>query len=142
MGSHDPFGNLKHKLWSKDGSGVKLVVWLSTIESQESIQFICMQVACDPLLESSQWRLQLCFRPHLNWRFVPKVVEVPIMGILGLPFGSLRTKCHLDVGLVKRYIIYYKGKVVASPKSRLWWVLWVGVCLWWVLAPKNVPTMH
>jgi hypothetical protein len=26
MGSHDPFGHLKHKLWSKEGPRVKLVV--------------------------------------------------------------------------------------------------------------------
>jgi hypothetical protein len=29
-----------------------------------------------------------------------------------------------------------RGKVVVSPKSRLGWVLWVWVCLWFVLAPK------
>jgi len=26
MGSHDPFGPLKHKLWPKEGSGVKLTI--------------------------------------------------------------------------------------------------------------------
>jgi hypothetical protein len=26
IGSYDPFGYLKHKLWSKEGSGVKLAV--------------------------------------------------------------------------------------------------------------------
>ncbi len=26
MGSHDTFGHLKHKLWPKEGSGVKLAV--------------------------------------------------------------------------------------------------------------------
>jgi hypothetical protein len=26
MGLHDPFGHLKHKLWSKEGPGVKLVI--------------------------------------------------------------------------------------------------------------------
>jgi hypothetical protein len=26
MGSHDPFGYLKHKLWPKEGLGVKLKV--------------------------------------------------------------------------------------------------------------------
>ncbi len=26
MGSHDPFGHLKHKLWPKERSGVKLAV--------------------------------------------------------------------------------------------------------------------
>jgi hypothetical protein len=29
-----------------------------------------------------------------------------------------------------------RGKVVASPKFELWWVLWVRVCSWFVLAPK------
>jgi hypothetical protein len=47
-----------------------------------------------------------------------KVVEVPTLGILKLPFGSPKTKCHLDVGLVERHKVYYKGKVVASPKFR------------------------
>ncbi len=28
------------------------------------------------------------------------------------------------------------GKVVASFKSEPWWVLWVWVCMWFVLAPK------
>ncbi len=26
MGSHDPFGHLKHKLWSKEGLGVELTI--------------------------------------------------------------------------------------------------------------------
>ncbi len=50
--------------------------------------------------------------------------------------GNDWTKCHLDVDLVERHKIYYKGKVVASPKSRPWWILLVWVCLWLVLAPK------
>ncbi len=29
-----------------------------------------------------------------------------------------------------------RGKVVASPKSGPWWVLWIHVCLWFVWAPK------
>ncbi len=29
-----------------------------------------------------------------------------------------------------------RGKVVASPKSGPWWVLWVWVCPWLVLPPK------
>jgi len=31
------------------------------------------------------------------------------LGISGLPFGSPGTKCHLDVGLVERHKVYYKG---------------------------------
>jgi len=42
------------------------------------------------------------------------------LAILGFPFKSLETKCHLDVGIVERHIIYYKGKVVISPKFGLW----------------------
>jgi hypothetical protein len=42
------------------------------------------------------------------WGF--KVTRIPILGISKLPFGSPGTKCHLDVGLVKRHIVYYKGE--------------------------------
>jgi hypothetical protein len=36
MGSYDPFGYLKYKLWPKVGPGVKLPIWPSTTKSQES----------------------------------------------------------------------------------------------------------
>jgi hypothetical protein len=67
------------------------------------------------------------------------------VGILGLPFGSLGTKCHLGVlgqsdiwALVPWPGIKFtiRGKVVASPKYMPWWVLWIRVCLWFVHAPK------
>ncbi len=32
------------------------------------------------------------------------------MGISRFPFGSPKTKCHLDVGLVERHKVYYKGE--------------------------------
>jgi hypothetical protein len=43
---------------------------------------------------------------------------VPTLGILGLSFGSLGTKCQLDVGLVERHIIYYKGEGGGFPQIR------------------------
>jgi hypothetical protein len=97
MGSHDPFGHLKHKLWPKEGSGVKLIISPLTIKSCESPQFPYVKVACDILLKSSQRRLQLFFRTHLNQRFSHKVMGLqscrsPTLGILGLPFGSPGTK--------------------------------------------------
>ncbi len=61
-----------------------------------------------------------------------KVAGVSTLAILGSP----GTKCHLDVGFMKRHIVSIKGKVVASPKFEPWWVLWIRVCLWLVLAPK------
>jgi hypothetical protein len=129
MGLHDPFGHLKHKLWPKDGPGVKLAVWFLTTKSQESTRFPCVQVACNMMLKSSRQGLQLCFRPHLNWMF-----ECKVMGPQSR--GNPKTKCHLDVGLMERHKVYYKGKVVASPKSRPWWILWVQACPWLVLTPK------
>ncbi len=66
IGSRDPFGHLKHKLWAKEGSGVKLTLSLLTIKSQESTQFPTVQVACHILLESSQRGLQLYLGPHFN----------------------------------------------------------------------------
>ncbi len=118
----------------KERSRVKLVVWLSTTKSQESTQFPCVKMAWDISLKSSQRGLQLCFRPHCNQRFAHK-----IMGLQNRKspnFGSPWTKCHLDVGVAEKPIVYYKGEGVASPKSGPWWVLWVWVCSWLVLAPK------
>jgi len=37
-------------------------------------------------------------------------VRVPTLGISELPFGSPGTKSHLDVGLMERHVIYYKGE--------------------------------
>jgi hypothetical protein len=55
MGLHCSFGHLKHKLWPKEGSGVKLAVWFPTTKSWESTRFTCLQRVCDIPLESS-WR--------------------------------------------------------------------------------------
>jgi hypothetical protein len=113
MGLHNPFGHLKHKLGSKERLGVKLVIWLPTTKSQESPRFPYVKVACEIPLESSWQGLQLCFRPHLNRRSAHKV-----MGPQNCE--SPETKWHLGAGLV----------------ARLWWVLWIWVCPWLVLAPK------
>jgi hypothetical protein len=40
----------------------------------------------------------------------PKIPGVPSLGILGLPLGNPETKCHLDVALVERHKVYYKGE--------------------------------
>ncbi len=49
---------------------------------------------------------------------------------------SLETKWHLGVGLVNKHKYYYKGESGGFPKSELWWVLWIHVCLWFVCVPK------
>jgi len=46
----------------------------------------------------------------------PKVVGVPTLAILGLPFGSPGTKSHLDVGLMGNHKVYYKGEGGGFPQ--------------------------
>jgi hypothetical protein len=99
-----------------------------------------------------RWRATYCWK-HLNkvYNFTldlisieslhaklwaPKVVEVRIVGISGFLLRSPRTKWHLGASPVAKHKVYYKGKVMASPKSGPWWVLWVQICLWFILTPK------
>jgi hypothetical protein len=107
MALHEPFGHLQHKLCAKEGSGVKLTIWLSTIKSRESTRPRCVQVECDPPLKRSKKELQVCFRPHSNQRFEQGVIncQSPMSPnrdnfgtILGLFLGSPGEKWHSDVG--------------------------------------------
>jgi len=80
MASHEPFGHLKPKLWTKEGPGVKLVVWLPTTKSRESTRFRRLQEDCNMALESSQKELQDCFRPHPIRRSEQEVMDAQIRG--------------------------------------------------------------
>jgi hypothetical protein len=53
--------------------------------------------------------------------WAPKVGGDLIVGISGLPRGSLGTKCHLDVAPVKSCREYYKGEGGGFP--RVWAVV-------------------
>jgi hypothetical protein len=72
----------------------------------------------------------------------PKVAGVPTLAISELSFESPDTKCHLDVGLMERHKIYYKGEGGGFPQ------VWVVVSLvnpnMFVARPstKNAPTRH
>ncbi len=89
------------------------------------------------LNEGYNFALDLISIGSLNAKlWTPKVTRVPTLVILGLPFESPRTKCHLDVGLVERHKVYYKGEGGGFP--QVWAVVnLVGPsCPWFVLAPK------
>jgi hypothetical protein len=45
-----------------------------------------------------------------------KVARVPMLLISGLPLGSPGTKSHLDMGLVERHRVYYKGEGGGFPQ--------------------------
>jgi hypothetical protein len=104
MGLHCSFGHLKHKLWRKERSGVKLAIWLLTTKSRESTRFTYFQRACDILLESFRQNLQLFFRPHLDRRYAHKVMGLrshrsPNLGDFGTPTWESRDKKSFECGL-------------------------------------------
>jgi hypothetical protein len=68
--------------------------------------------------------------------WAPKVAGVPTLAILGLPLGSPGTKCHLDVGLMERHKVYYKGEGGGFPQVRAVVNLVNLNCPWFILAPK------
>jgi hypothetical protein len=133
MGLHDPFGHLKHKLWLKEGSEVKLIIWLPTTKSQELPKFPCMKVTCYIPLESFWWGLQLCFKLHLNQRSTHKVMgpqsrRSPNFGNFGITHLGVSGQNDIWVLVLwpgTKYSI--KGKVVVFPKFGRWWILWVRV---------------
>jgi hypothetical protein len=120
MALHEPFGHLQHKLWSKEGPGVKLAVWLPITKSRESTWLRCVQVKCDTLLESSRGELQFWFRPRPNLSlgeklWTPKVPGFQTRIISELHFGSPEKKSHLDARAVESCRKYYMGESGGFP---------------------------
>jgi hypothetical protein len=67
-------------------------------------------------LESSQWRLQLFLKPHLNQTFAQEIMgfqsyKSPNFGNFGIPnLGVLGQKWHLGAGPMAKHREYYKGE--------------------------------
>jgi len=68
--------------------------------------------------------------------WAPKVAKVLVVRISGLPLESPKTKCHLNMGLVERHKIYYKGEGGGFPQVQAVVSLMNLICPWVVLAPK------
>jgi hypothetical protein len=144
MASHESFGHLQHKLWSKERPGVKLVVWLPTTKSRESTQPRCVQVECNTPLELGKLsRRAISFlKTSSQSKVWARSYEFPKSRESKL--GQFRDS-HLRVSGQKaiwmwppwsgiEYTIW--GKVVVSLESGPWWVKWIQSCSWLVLAPK------
>jgi hypothetical protein len=122
MVSHDPYGHFKHKLWSKEGLGIKLSIWLLTTKTQESPQFPYVQVLCDISLKISWKGLQLCFRHHFNWRSASKVMGPPkswesqLWEFQDSHLWVLRQNDILGAGLMGMHKVYYKGEGGGFPQ--------------------------
>jgi hypothetical protein len=141
MGSHDPFGHLKHKLWPKEGPGVKLAFDSRPLKVRNRRDLLTFRWRAryhwKALDEGYNFASDLISIRGLHAKlWAPKVARVPVGGISGLPFGSPKTKCHLDVGLVERYKVYYKGEGGGFPQVRAVVSFVSPSCPWLVLTPK------
>jgi hypothetical protein len=67
-----------------------------------------------------------------------KVTRAPTFGISGLPFGSPEQNVIWMWASWRGTKYTIRGKVMASPKSGPWWILWIRVCPWLVLTPKEL----
>jgi hypothetical protein len=131
------FEHLKHKLWPKEGPGIELSIWLPTTKSRESTSSRCLIQECNTALESSQWELQLCFRPHCDPRSVCKVMGLQSPGSpIWRDFGTPEKNSHLDVASMESCRVYYEGEGGGFPQVRAVVSLVCPCCPWLILAPK------
>jgi hypothetical protein len=141
MGLHDPFRYSKHKLWPKE-----------RLESNWQFDFWPLKVKNEPDFLVCKWRVTYCWKAfNKGYNFAldlvlikglrkkllgQKVAGVPTLRISGLPFG-IPWQNAIWMWASWRSIEYtIRGKVVASPKSGPWWVLWIQVYMWLILTPK------
>jgi hypothetical protein len=139
MGSHHPFGHLKHKLWPKERPEVKFDSRPLKVDNRPDF-LTCRWLATyrwKALNEGYNFASDLISIGGLHIKLCgPKVAGVPTLGISALPFGSPRTKCHLDANPVPKHIVYYKGEGGGFP--QFWAVVSLvnSSCPWLVLTPK------
>jgi hypothetical protein len=124
MSLHDPFEHLKHKLWPKKGREsnwqfnsrpLKVKNWPDLLACRW-----CATYRWKTLDKGYNFSLDLISIRGLHMKlWAPKVAGVPTLAISGLPFGSPETKCHLDVDLMERHKIYYKGEGGGFPQVQV-----------------------
>jgi len=112
-----------------------------------------LKVRNHPNLLACRWHVRYCWKSldkgynfSLNLTSIEglykKLWASKHMGVLN--FGNFETP---KLGVLRQNDIWVqalwpstknniRGKVVASPKFRPWWVLWVCVCTWLIRAPK------
>jgi hypothetical protein len=120
---------------AKRKAGSQIGNWLSTTKNWESPQFPRVKVACNILLETSRWGLQLFLRPHLNRRFARKVMgpqSCKSLNCENFHLGVPETKWHLGASLVARHRTYYKREGIGIP--QVWAML--------NLVNRSLPMVH
>jgi hypothetical protein len=96
MGSHDPFGHLKHKLYPKEGPGIKQFD-SRPLKVENRSNFLthksCATYHWKTFDESYNFALHFISIRGLHTKlWASKVAGVPTLGISGLPLGSPGTK--------------------------------------------------
>jgi hypothetical protein len=125
MGSHDPFGHFKHKLWPKEGPRVELPIWLLTTKSWESLRLTCVQVACNIPMESSWQGIQLCLRPNLNRRSACKIMG--LQSCRSPNFGNFETPT-LESQDKMTFECWSHGQAQSILQGGRWWFSPSSVC--------------
>jgi hypothetical protein len=105
----------------KERPRVKLAIWLPTTKSQESTRPQCVQVNCNTPLKSSQWGLELFFRPHRNQRSTQEVMCLQSHGSpnccnFRTPTWESQKKKPFRCGPVESCIVYYMGEGGGFPR--------------------------
>ncbi len=141
MGSHCSFGHLKHKLWPKEGSGIKLALIPDHKKSRIDPKYLAAegrQHTIGKISTKTTTLLQTAFQSEVCAQSycTPKSRESQLGRFLGLPLGSPGTKSHLDVGSTASHRVYYKGEGGGFPQIRAVMNLVCPCCPWLVLAPK------
>jgi hypothetical protein len=142
MASHEPFGHLQHKLWQKEGSGVKLAILLPTTKSRESnLTPVCaggVRHAVGKLSRKATSFLQSSSQSEV-WAKSYELIKSRESksrqfrdSSLGVP-GQKAIRMWVPWSNAENTIW---GKVVASLEFGPWWVLWVQSCPWLILAPR------
>jgi hypothetical protein len=111
------------KLWSKEGSGVKLAIWLPTIKIRNQPDpdacrwsAICLWKALEESYKFDWDLAPIKGRGEKLWS--PKVQGVQTGTVSGQHFGSPGKKCHSDVGATERHREYYMGEGGGFPRVR------------------------
>ncbi len=139
MGLHCSFGHLKHKLWPKEGPGVKLVKHRK--KSRIDPIYLCaenVRHTVGKLLTRATTLLQTASRSEVYSQSygAPKSRESLLARFRDSHSGVSREKSHLDVGPVERSRVYYKGEGGGFPQVQAMVSLVCPCCPWLVLAPK------
>jgi len=126
MGLHDPFGDSKHKLWPKDGSGIA-PIFLHASGMQHTIENLSTRAKI--LIQTS------CQLEVYTQSYGPSKSQESC-GNFETPTWESRDKMTLGASPVAKHRDTIRGKVVVSPKFRSWWILCICVFLCFVHAPK------